>query len=590
MGVQAVSLVDYIRCHEGISSAELAQHFGVSTRTMRDYIRHANEALFDFARIAFHRDCMGYRCDVQDEKEFELWTVRAKSLSVSDPAVSTASRSAYLLNNLLVRNSWITLDDLASVLFVSRASISGDLKQLEPLLEKYNLVLERRPHYGIRVKGTEMSRRLCLAEGVARSLAADEQEANTFEEELAPLLDTVSATVDRVLEDHSFSISSVSYQNLLVHLGIALVRMKDGNYVPASEGLSHSVAGTHELTVADAIANALGDEMGFNLPESEIAYIAIHLAGKRVFSADQKTWNRNGAVLCGDDESGNIVISDEVWDTVSQMLDVIWQGFRLDFRNDMELRWNLALHIMPLSTRLQYGLRMDNPLLKDIKMRYPLAYAVAMDAASVLTIRYGVQPSEDETGYLALGFALAMERRKTEYPKRNVLVVCASGAGSARLLLYRMRKEFGEQLGFIATCEVAELYRYDLSNIDYIVTTIPLPIHLDVPVRQVTLFLDEHDRRDIHRLLEGSESSLEGYFSQELFFTHQRFSTKVEALSFLCMHATAYDNLPPDLEQLVWEREHAAPTAFGNGVALPHPIKAVANHSFVAISLLDTPP
>ena len=62
-----------------------------------------------------------------------------------------------------MRNEWITLDDLANILFVSRGSISGDLKDVSRVLDRFGLKLERRSHYGIRVTGPEMARRVCFA-------------------------------------------------------------------------------------------------------------------------------------------------------------------------------------------------------------------------------------------------------------------------------------------------------------------------------------------------------------------------------------------------------------------------------------------
>lgn len=69
----------------------------------------------------------------------------------------------YLLNDLLMRNDWIKLQELSQALFVSKSALSGDLKKVEERLRPYDLVLEKRSHYGIRVTGGEMSRRLCLA-------------------------------------------------------------------------------------------------------------------------------------------------------------------------------------------------------------------------------------------------------------------------------------------------------------------------------------------------------------------------------------------------------------------------------------------
>ena len=91
---------------------------------------------------------------------------------------------------------------------------------------------------------------------------------------------------------------------------------------------------------------------------------------------------------------------------------------------------------------------MKNPILQDIKREYPLAYEMATQACSVLR---NVSPNpikEDEIGYIAVSFALALERQKAkEWAPKNILIVCASGKGqrpAAGLPLpAEIRQEFG---------------------------------------------------------------------------------------------------------------------------------------------------
>lgn len=578
MSIQSATIVEYVLGHEGISPADMAAHFGVSMRTVRDHIRRANDSMAPCAGIRFSRSRNGYVCEVRDDASFGHWMSRARSMAQADPAASTTNRAKYLLNDLLQRHDWITLDELAGILFVSRASISNDLKRIAPVLEKYGLAIEKRPRYGIRVVGPEMSRRLCLAGIVVRDIAAGNDEPDAFERRLEPLLSSLSETVDRVLREEEFPINSFACQNLLIHLGIALMRIQDEKYVSVDAVLPSDVAGTREYEVAKKIALEIEADGGYELPPCEVAYIAIHLAGKRALEAG------------GSPASDRVTISDETFEVVSRMLDAVWQSFRFDFRGDVELRMNLARHIMPLSVRLTYNLHMDNPLLQDIKSRYPLAYSMATDASVVLAEEYGAMPSEAERGYIALAFALALERQKTDSSRKRLLVVCASGAGSARLLAYKMEAEFGDQVDSITTCNVMQVPSIDFSNIDYVVTTVPLPCEVPVPVREVTLFLDEGDRRQVRNMLEAADRhSLARFFPRNLFFPHCSVSTREEAIEFVCERASAYAQLPEDIEDLVWKREHAAPTAFGNGVALPHPIEAVAERTFVTVLLLDEP-
>lgn len=166
----------------------------------------------------------------------------------------------------------------------------------------------------------------------------------------------IADCVERVTVAEGFTVNSLLYQNLLVHIAVALLRIEHGCYVPIDPHRLSSMRGTREFAVAQMIAHAIADKTGIILPDEEAAYIAIHLAGKQTLYAPE-------------DDRG-LVISDEVWDLVSRMLELVWQAFRFDFRGDLELRMNLARHIVPLSVRLRYNMKLKNPMLADIKRRY----------------------------------------------------------------------------------------------------------------------------------------------------------------------------------------------------------------------------
>lgn len=578
MTVYDADIIERILLESGITPTDLAGRLGVSTRTLRDRIHRVNESLDGVARVHFSRSRGGYVLDVTDHAAFEAWRERLRALSQDDPASSADSRCAYLLNDLLLRNDWITLDSLAEMLFVSRACISGDLKRIEPVLTHNNLSLEKRPRYGIRVTGSEMGRRLCLAEATVRRMTKRDEAGDTFDRAFEPLLDAVSTCVDEVLERESFAVNSLSYQNLLVHIAIAVLRIRGGNAMPQGSLPASAAAGTRERAVAERIAEAVARDLDVTLPSSEIGYIAIHLAGKRVLYEDQVSQE-------------STIITDEMWDLVGRMIDVVWRVYRFDFRDDVELRMNLARHMVPLSVRLTYHMHLENPLLDDIKSRFPLAYSMAGEAACVLADSYGYYPSEHELGYIAMAFALALERQRTEQAHKRILVVCASGMASARLLAFRIKEEFGGKLGSIRTCNAAEVADQDFDEIDYVFTTVPLSVAVPVPVREITLLLTDADRELMRNVLEGAPDDLAAYFPRDLFFTHRRFASKEEAISFLCdeLRRARPDEVPETFEELVWRREEAAPTSFGNDVALPHPLEAVSTSTFAAVALLDEP-
>ena len=253
---------------------------------------------------------------------------------------------------------------------------------------------------------------------------------------------------------------------------------------------------------------------------------------------------------------------------------------------------NLARHIAPLTVRLRYHMKLKNPLLSDIKERYPLAYSMAADAATVLVDQYRTPLSDDELGYIALAFALAIERLKTEAPKKNILMVCASGAGSARLLEYRCRQEFGRYVNTVTTCDVLHLDRVDFSKIDYVFTTVPISQKLPVPVREVKYFLDDaQEVEGVRELLRGEPApgGIACFFDERLFFPHVKGRSKRVVLDFLLDQVVSLKAVSPAYRELVWKREALVATSFGNLVAIPHPLQAASSESFVCVGLLDEP-
>lgn len=568
---QVRKVLFYIEEHEGVMPQLLAGVFDVSDRTIRTYVKKLNGQLEPAAHIHKARGG-GYSLVVTDRDAFDRLVQASSEGGIRALPSTPGGRVSYLLSDLLCRTGWITLDDLSEILFVSRNAISGDLKRVEEQLGRFDLSLERRPHYGIRVRGSEMSRRLCLAnitlDNLMDSRADDDNRAS---------LNVIAHCVDEVIAEEGFQINSAAYQNLMVHIAIAVRRIREGCYVPMdAEHLEH-LRSSREFAVAGRIASGIEEAFSINLPQEEVAYIAIHLAGKQSLYAGP------------DDEDKGLVISDEVWNVVSEMLELIWDSYHFDLRGDLELHMNLARHIVPLAVRLKYRMHIDNPLLADIKERFTLAYSMALDSSMILAQKYGNRLSDDEAGYIALAFALALERQKGEAPRKNILVVCASGQGSAKLLEYRYRQEFGSLVDRVVTCDASHVDSVDMTGIDYVFTTVPLHCSLLVPVRQVSFFLDDEDMKDLRDLLSdvGLSGSLAPFFAPELFVTDLDVSDKREAIERLCECVAECRKVPSDFCELVLRREELAQTSFGNQVAMPHPVQAVSDDTFVCVGLLS---
>ena len=570
-------LASYLDQQNYSSGKLLAAKLGVSEKTMRNLIDEWNALFEEHGAQVSSKHGSGYRLTVTNGEEYEAYFQKVFQPGETEKIPSTsAERVEYLLNTLLSRDEYLLIDDLAQQLYISRKTVSAELKQVEEVLKQFQLELERRAGRGIRVKGTEFDWRVCIVNLV---LTGQWHEPR-FQREAA-YMQQITDCVFASLDPQKFTASAIAYQSLTVQVGVLVDRLKTGHSVKLDEERCAKARAGSIYVEASAIANRLEKQFACQVPEEERAYIAIQLAGHLSLARAEA---ENPMT------TQNMEIGQDVWDLVSSMLQTVYDAFLMDLRNDLELRMNLAQHIVPLSVRMRYNTMLQNPILGEIKVQYPLAYAIAQCASTVLNQQYGGQLNEDETGYLALTFALAITRQNTQTEKKNILIVCASGKGGAQLLKYSYQQAFGEYVNQIETCDVKSLQQVDLKNIDYVFTTVPLTQKLPRPVQRVEHFLKPNEIRTVKKiLLEEQPESLEAYFDQELFFPHIQAENRRQVLDFLTGEVVKRKGMPADFSKLVWQREKAAQTAYGNLVAMPHPIKAMGEDTFVCVGILDKP-
>ncbi len=486
----------------------LAESLGVSSKTVRNQLKNLNELLKDYGVCVESKHGSGYRLAVKDikrQKELEE-LMQKKELQESGIPNSSEERVEYLLEYLLNTDGYVKLDELSEMLYISKKTLTSNLKEVEHLLEEHHLHLQRKPNYGIRVEGREFDRRLCIAGYVAKKI--QQTEKLDGDQDVTEEIQWIHQCVQECLSRYHFDISNIAFQNLVLHIQIAILRMRGGHYVPMMENEADKVRDKKTYRIAEEILGRIKERFQVEFPDSEIGYIAIHLEGKKMLIN----------TTIAEETEGNLIISPEISDLVGFMLSAVYDAFKFDFRDDLELRMSLSQHLVPLVVRIQHDMKLTNPLLKDIRGRYSLAYSMATTSCVILNHKYHKIVKEDEIGYIALLFALALERKKTEIAKKNILLVCASGKGSAQLLLYRYKTEFGPYINKISVCDVGRIQEQDFADIDYIFTTVPIPVKVPVPIQEVEYFLKNSDIQAVKRTLMGkTDSPVLDIYPRELF-------------------------------------------------------------------------
>ncbi len=560
-------ILDILSDREYYTAEDLAGKIGIGTKTIRNLLKELNQEMEPLGASILSKYGVGYYLNVWDEEKFNFF-IRELHTQLSDQYLPDTSedRIQYLLEYLFNSPSYVKLDELSDSLYISKRTLTADLKEVEQYLNKFNIKVIRKPNHGIKLEGGEFEARLCIASFSGKRLHKGNQS-----------MDEIAACVSAVLKKNDFLIPGTAYQNLVVHLYIAISRIMECHYVPMPDEPLKNMNGRFEYQIAKEIAKQIESTFQITFPETEIVYIAIHLAGKKM-------------IYHNDETDQNIIITQEISDLVTVMLERVYDLFKFDFRSDLELRMLLCQHLVPLSVRIKYDMHLKNPLLRDVKEKFCLSYTMACNAVTVINEHFHTLLSEDEIAYFAFAFAFALERKKTEVEKKNILLVCSSGRGSAKLLQYKYQNSFKEYINDITACDVGSIYKVDFSKYDYIFTTVPITVSVPLPILEVQYFLDDKDIVNVKRVLTSDiASSVEAYYEREMFLPHLKLRTKEEVLRCMCQFVMEKKNLPKEFYESVLKRERLANTAFGNMVAMPHVYKAISEETFVCVGILDEP-
>lgn len=564
-------LLDLLREDRYITARELAQTLDVNEKTVRNRLRELSDALEKHGGTVEGRQKLGYRLQIADRENFQRFIHTDAEGGKRSLPVTNEERVAFLAKELVTCSKYRKLEDLSERLFVSRNVVAGDLQKAEAALRAYGVELRRRPNHGVCAVGDEFSRRVCLVNTVVKADPSAMRGAKS-----GPQVE-LARVVQGVLAQSGTSMSDVSFRNFLLHIQVAMSRIRTGALVEYRRQDIVQEIGERACDIASVLARTLQEHYGLAFGEGEVCNLAIHLAGKLTHYDQRANYTQK--------------ITQETETLCEQIIRSIDNAFGYAFYNDLDLRLRLSQHLVPMAVRLKYRIPLENPMLNDLKKEYPLAYAMAAHAVTILSCWFDTAVAEDETGYLLLIFQYALEGSGRDIEKKNIAIICASGQGTAHLFHQRFRQIYGRYIDHIYECSAYELSGFDFSKIDYLFTTIALNAEVPVPVIEIPPFLDRQDETVVQAIAghRNRPGFISRFISPELFFTDIGAATKEDVLQEMCRRIARVVPLSEDFCQLVLQREEFGSTEFGPSSAIPHPYIRSSRDLFVAVAVLPKP-
>ena len=543
------------------TSLELAYILNISDRTCRKYIKILSEILIKKNVEIESKPRFGYLLKDNNISVNELFHNEVKKIPNS-----SNDRVMYLVNKLIYDDKYIKLFDVSEEIYTSSKTLSQDLKKVSELLENYNLFLERKPYYGIKLQGNEIDIRNFHIDILEKRL-----NENDIEDDIKLKIVEIAENISVNFRGKNIKISDISLQNLAISFYVTLNRI-DKNYL-----IEDIIENEDELfkvkkSEIEACINDLKNIFNLkkDMSERDIDYLTI-----RFMTTETMTYS----------SIKNLDVKD-IQKLIEDIFFYINVTFKIDLSNDEMLYKNLYTHLIALVIRLRFGIKTQNPLIDDIKKNIPFEYNLSQYVCSRIGEKYSKELSEDEVGYIAVILHMAKEINKRNR-KKNILLICPSGRGISKFLTYTFKNSFSEYLNEINACGLSDLKYINLDEIDIVFSLVDDKLNINKPVYKIKYFLNSDDLENIKKILDDNKEYVNSIFTKELFFHFEEEINKKDLISFVSNKFKEYIKFNDDLESLIIEREKLGMTEISEDVAIPHPIHVIPSVNKIAVCLLD---
>lgn len=415
-------------------------------------------------------------------EEYENFTQQAENLP-SESMMDTHERRNYIFFKALFKEK-INLTKLCEELDISRTTIKNDVKYLREELSKNNISL-RAYQEGLILEGTENDIRreqLKFLKRYSNSMFYDTSQIRTktekIIEEYIKSVDfkVIKSFIDNVQKKMNKVISDEAYNIIAVYLIITVLRIKKEKFLEEIEN-QNFLADTEEFRCISSFKDILEKEFEIEFCHNEILQITDYFLGSHTYNFEQsyyKNWI-------------------EIEILVKKFIAAFNKNIHTDLSKDRILFKEIINHIKPTLYRIKNRIKLENSIYAEVLNSYPNIFYLTKKAIKDIENYLGVEFSDDETAFLAIYFKGAIDRNKfKEKDLKRVLVVCAHGYGTSKLLV--------QQLNEIYTINVVQtIPRYMLEKtleeerVDLIISTINIENKIDIPVVKVNSVLTQED-------------------------------------------------------------------------------------------------
>lgn len=499
----------------------LASALKTSRRTIFRELENVNDLLTGDGLKLESRTGKGIRIEgPEPNREALLEALSADDISY----VNKEERRKLLAFELLRDESVRKLIYYANMFQVSEATVSNDMDALVPLFEEHGIRIIRKGKNRIEISGSESRKRNAMMQIVHQQMPGlDSAEPGICEKGLADIFmggasEGIMSLLNqdilrRVLQvfdlnQHELNLdrfSQPAYIGLILHLVIAVDRILKNESISSGSDVAAMLRDDSSFEEAREISRWLENEFDIEIPDVEIAFIAMHLQGSKVSFSRENLDSENP--------------DEEVMQIADEFINGYSPQIQIALRHDEQFLTGLVTHLEPALIRIRNHLPIYNPLLDQLKNQYSDLFDSTRKAADRMEKLMHLKISDEEAGFITMHVGAALERNSLSALTRPIRVgiVCASGIGVSALLAARVQKQFHAQVQ-VRTLSMEEIRNRDYRNSELLLSTFPLasdsietvqvsPLLSDQDIERIRNRLDLLLKQSAESLRDGSENS-----------------------------------------------------------------------------------
>lgn len=557
--------------HDWIDSSTLANYLNVSTRSIRKYVNEINsngEFILSSKK--------GYKVNLNNNCQTKI---------DSSENISPDNRLNLILKELIVNSNGINIFDLSEELFVSPATIEGDIVKANKFIGSYNLKIKQ-SKFLLKLVGNESAKRKLMSSIIFKETGSDFLSLFDVQKIYREYnLTKLKENIIYILKKYNLFINEYAINNILLHLMITIDRIKKNNYIESVEVVNY-IDNNIDINIAKDISNFLESEYNITLTSAELYYLVFQLTNKTtVLNYNQM-----------DTKSLSNYIDEHFVKLTKKIIKNVYDLYLIDL-SDEEFVVKFTLHVKNLISRAKNNQVLRNQIPQKLKDSYPLIYDISVYICNQIQTLENVDIDEDEISYISLHVGSFFDRQKLLEDKVLCALITPNYYDLQFKIVRDLEKRFNESIEIIQI--FSDTHNLDFDNkVDMVITTLPISDRCPIPFVYVNPYLNRKDYDNIQskftqikdrKNILTVQNHLEMYFSESLFMKNIYLDSAKDYIKF--MGNILYKNkyVKPNYIDDVLIREKMSSTAFNNNVAIPHSMKMDALKTGVCLIVNDKP-